>query len=84
MYYDHIITKKKVEEGDKIEDLVNPNSKKQVMAIGDSNCRNLQKGEILQLERKGYFIVDEAYLNAKKPIVLNYIPDGRLASPTAK
>ena len=77
VYYDHIITKKKIEEGDKIEDLVNPDSKKEVAAIGDSNCRNLQKGEIIQLERKGYFIVDEAYLNDKKPMVLNHIPDGR-------
>ena len=79
VYYDHLITKKKIEEGDKIEDLVNPDSKKEVMALGDANCRNLQKREIIQLERKGYFIVDEPYLNDKKPIVLNYIPDGRAA-----
>mmetsp|Transcript_4806 Transcript_4806/g.12100 ORF Transcript_4806/g.12100 Transcript_4806/m.12100 type:complete len:98 (-) Transcript_4806:274-567(-) len=74
-YYEHIITKKKLEEGDNIEDLVTPNSKREVTAIGCPNCRNLQKGEIIQLERKGYFIVDRPFLNAKSPIVLNSIPD---------
>ena len=48
----------------------------EVAAVADANCRNLQKGEIIQFERKGYFIVDE--LGGKnKPVVLNYIPDGR-------
>ena len=48
----------------------------EVAAVADANCRNLQKGEIIQFERKGYFIVDE--LGGKnKPMVLNYIPDGR-------
>jgi glutamyl-tRNA synthetase len=42
--------------------------------------RTLQKGDVLQLERKGYYIVDEPY-GAKgpgRPIVLFCIPDGRM------
>ena len=77
VYYDHLITKKKIEEGDNFEDLVNTKSKVETMAIADGNCRNLQKSEIIQFERKGYFIVDEPYMNDSKPIVVNYIPDGR-------
>ncbi|QDZ20551.1 glutamate--tRNA ligase [Chloropicon primus] len=77
VYYDHLITKKKIEEGDNFEDLVNTKSKVETMAIADGNCRNLQKSEIIQFERKGYFIVDEPYMKESKPIVLNYIPDGR-------
>jgi glutamyl-tRNA synthetase len=79
IYYDHLITKKKLEEGDNVEDLVNPNSMKEVPVIGDANCRNLQKSEIIQIERKGYFIVDQPYINEKNPMVLNHIPDGKQA-----
>ena len=46
-------------------------------ASGDSNMRILQKGDIIQLERKGYFIVDEPLTKPGKPIVLFTIPDGR-------
>ena len=46
-------------------------------ALGDANMRSLQKGDILQLERKGYFIVDAPLTRANKPIVLFAIPDGR-------
>ena len=48
----------------------------EVDALGDANMRKLQKGEVLQLERKGYFIIDQPYLKAK-PMVLFAIPDGR-------
>lgn len=77
VFYDHIITKKKIEEGDNIADLVNADSMKEEAALGDANMRSLNKGEVLQLERKGYFIVDEPYISAKKPMTLLYIPDGR-------
>ena len=76
-YYTHIITKKKLEDGDNIESLVNPNSKREELALGDANTRSLNKGEVLQLERKGYFIVDQPYISSKKPVILIYIPDGR-------
>lgn len=76
VYYDHLINKKKIEEGDRIEDLVTKDSKKEVEAIGDANMRSLQLREIIQLERKGYFIVDEI---GRKSLTLNYIPDGRKA-----
>merc|ERR1711959_336810 len=76
VYYDHLINKKKIEEGDRIEDLVTKDSKKEVEAIGDASMRSLQLREIIQLERKGYFIVDEI---GRKSLTLNYIPDGRKA-----
>ena len=46
-------------------------------ALGDSNMRILQKGEVIQLERKGYYMVDKPYLRPGKPMVLFNIPDGR-------
>ena len=41
-------------------------------------CSTLQKGDIIQLERKGFYKVDAAYGgDAAKPAVLLAIPDGK-------
>jgi glutamyl-tRNA synthetase len=50
-----------------------------VHAQGDHNMRSLAKGEVLQLERKGYFIVDVPAdpAHPERPMVLFNIPDGR-------
>lgn len=41
--------------------------------------RTLSKGDVLQLERRGYYIVDVAFnpQQPDQPIVLFNIPDGR-------
>ncbi|KAG2694083.1 hypothetical protein I3760_08G124700 [Carya illinoinensis] len=75
--FDYLITKKKLEEGEDFLDVVNPCTKKETAALGDSNLRNLHRGEILQLERKGYFRCDVPFIRPSKPIVLYAIPDGR-------
>ncbi len=49
----------------------------EVAAEGDANMRTLQKGDVLQLERKGYFIVDEPLARVGRPAVLFAIPDGK-------
>lgn len=77
--FGYLITKPKPEEEDEFENLVNPNTKFESSAVGDANMRTLQKGDIIQLERKGYFIVDAPLLRPGKPIVLLSIPDGRVA-----
>ncbi|KAK9291427.1 hypothetical protein L1049_019374 [Liquidambar formosana] len=75
--FDYLITKKKLEEGEDFLDVVNPCTKRETAALGDSNMRNLKRGEILQLERKGYFRCDAPFVRPSKPIVLFAIPDGR-------
>ncbi|CAL1390223.1 unnamed protein product [Linum trigynum] len=75
--YDHLITKKKLEEDESFMDVLNPCTKKETAALGDSNIRNLKHGEILQLERKGYYICDAPFVRPSKPVVLIGIPDGR-------
>ncbi|KAI8552989.1 hypothetical protein RHMOL_Rhmol06G0310300 [Rhododendron molle] len=75
--FDCLITKKKLEEGEDFLDVLNENTKKETAALGDSNMRNLQRGDILQLERKGYFRCDVPFVRPSKPIVLFAIPDGR-------
>ncbi|WJX38459.1 glutamate--tRNA ligase [Trifolium repens] len=77
MEFDYLITKKKLEEGEDFIDVLNPSTKKETLAYGDANMRNLQRGEVLQLERKGYFRCDVPFVRPSKPIVLFAIPDGR-------
>ncbi|KAK1317991.1 hypothetical protein QJS10_CPA05g00040 [Acorus calamus] len=58
--FDYLITKKKLDEGEDFLDVLNPCTRWETTAFGDSNMRNLKRGEILQLERKGYFRCDPA------------------------
>ncbi|GAB2292316.1 hypothetical protein Dimus_026564 [Dionaea muscipula] len=75
--FDYLITKKKLEEDEDFVDVLNPCTRKETLAFGDSNMRNLQHGEILQLERKGYFRCDVPFFRSSKPVILFAIPDGR-------
>jgi glutamyl-tRNA synthetase len=47
--------------------------------LGDVNFREIPSGTVLQLERRGYYIVDIAWdpAHPDKPAVLLNIPDGR-------
>lgn len=47
MEYDHLITKKKIEENDKVADLTNHNSRLSTAAIGEGTMRNLKVGEYI-------------------------------------
>ena len=78
-HYGYLITKKKLEDEDTFEEFVNKNSIRIYDAIGDLNMKELNKGDIIQLERKGYYIVDIPHDASKptEPIVLFDIPDGR-------
>ncbi|KAI8555273.1 hypothetical protein RHMOL_Rhmol05G0162200 [Rhododendron molle] len=78
--FDYLIPKKKLEEGEDFLDVLNEGTKKETAGLGDSNMRNLQRGDILQLERKGYFRCDVPFVRPSKPIVLFDIPDGRQQS----
>ncbi|XP_009129934.1 glutamate--tRNA ligase, cytoplasmic [Brassica rapa] len=81
--FDYLITKKKLEEDDEVAAFVNPYTKKETSALGDSNMRNLQRGDVIQLERKGYYRCDVPFVKSSKPIVLFSIPDGRQHQPLA-
>ncbi|XP_016445352.2 glutamate--tRNA ligase, cytoplasmic-like [Nicotiana tabacum] len=75
--FDYLITKKKLEEDENFVDVVNPCTRKETPALGDSNMRNLKRGDVLQLERKGYFRCDVPFIRPTKSIVLFAIPDGK-------
>lgn len=69
-----------LDEDEDFVDVLNPCTKKEVAALGDSNMRNLKRNDIVQLERKGYFRCDVPFLRPSKPMVLYAIPDGRQQS----
>ncbi|KAI9268783.1 tRNA synthetases class I, catalytic domain-containing protein [Sporodiniella umbellata] len=81
--YDYLITKKKVEDGDEVKDLVTPVSEFKVPAIADGNIKQLKKGSIIQFERKGYYILD-APATDSEPAHFICIPDGKAASMASK
>ncbi|KAI7863062.1 tRNA synthetases class I, catalytic domain-containing protein [Spinellus fusiger] len=81
--YDYLINKKKVEEGDDLKDLITPVTEFKTFAIADANIKDLKKGDIIQFERKGYYILD-AEATADTPAIFILIPDGKAASIASK
>ena len=78
-HFGYLVTKRKLEEGDAFEEFVNRNSVESTRVVGDGNLREGGKGDVIQLERRGYYIIDEPFdaQNPEKPIVLFDIPDGK-------
>ena len=74
--YGHLINVKKFEDNMKIEDIVNNNSKFETPAFAESIILQAKKGDKIQFERRGYFIVDKLPEN-DKPMYLINIPDGK-------
>lgn len=73
--YSDILTKDRLEENDNFEEFVNKDSEQIEYLRGDINLRLLQKGDTIQLERRGYYICD----SISAPLTLIEIPDGRAA-----
>ncbi|KAM0905668.1 hypothetical protein ACQ4PT_017259 [Festuca glaucescens] len=78
--FDYLINKKKLEEDENFLDNLNPCTRHEALALGDPNMRNVKQGEVIQLERKGYYRCDVPFVRSSKPIVLFSIPDGRQKS----
>ncbi|KAH0575281.1 Glutamate-tRNA ligase [Spironucleus salmonicida] len=75
VYYGQLVTKAILEENDDFKDFVNPNSKREFGAYVQDNFADYVKvGDILQLERMGFYYVDKIEDNE---YVLNYVPEGK-------
>lgn len=75
--FDNLISKDKLEETDKFEDFINPDTLAETEVIGDAGLKSVLHNEIIQLERRGYYRVDRPYISRDKPLVLYMIPDGK-------
>ena len=75
--FDNLLNKAKLELTDNFKDHLNPHTMAASDVIGDAGLKTLQKDEIIQLERRGYYRVDRPYISKEKPLVLFMIPDGK-------
>lgn len=73
--FDHLLTKDKLEEGDDAMNFINPNTVFRDDAVADENVKDLEQGDIIQFERKGYYRLDEPYEEGKKAVFF-CIPTG--------
>ena len=46
-------------------------------AKGEAAFRSVKKGEIVQVERRGFYICDRPYLRPDEPMKLFFVPDGK-------
>ncbi|XP_041109091.1 bifunctional glutamate/proline--tRNA ligase-like isoform X3 [Polyodon spathula] len=88
--YDHLITKPVLGKEDNFKDYINKNSKTEERMLGDPCLKDLKKGDIIQLQRRGFYICDQPYEPVspysckESPCVLLFIPDGHTKEmPTA-
>ncbi|KAK0497034.1 glutamate-tRNA ligase [Armillaria luteobubalina] len=80
--YDYLITKKKLEENDDVNDFITPVTEFREAALADANVRDLKKGDYMQFERKGYFVFDGAGADGNLEFIR--IPDGKAAGLASK
>uniref|UniRef100_A0A8C8B9M4 Bifunctional glutamate/proline--tRNA ligase n=1 Tax=Otus sunia TaxID=257818 RepID=A0A8C8B9M4_9STRI len=80
--YEHLITKPVLGKDEDFKQYINQNSKQEELMLGDPCLRDLKKGDIIQLQRRGFFICDQPYEPVSPysckdaPCILIYIPDG--------
>lgn len=80
--FDHLITKPVLGRDEDFKQYVNRSSKQEEVMLGDPCLKNVKKGDIVQLQRRGFYICDEPYEPIsphsckEAPCILIYIPDG--------
>lgn len=77
--FGYLMTKDKLGKNDDWEDFMTKGEDfySTSDALIDENAMNLKVGDIMQLERKGYYRVDEEYGGLGRPLVLFSIPTGK-------
>uniref|UniRef100_A0A673BNK3 Bifunctional glutamate/proline--tRNA ligase n=1 Tax=Sphaeramia orbicularis TaxID=375764 RepID=A0A673BNK3_9TELE len=77
-----LISKAVITKDDDFKEYINKNSKLEEKMLGDPCLKNVKKGDIIQLQRRGFYICDQPYEPVspnsckESPCVLIYIPDG--------
>ena len=81
--FDYLISKATLENEDDFKDFLNLDTRFEEEALGDPNLSSLKQGDIIQLQRKGFFICDQPHhldIHTSKwsPCVLFSIPSGHM------
>jgi bifunctional glutamyl/prolyl-tRNA synthetase len=91
VYFDHIISKSVLGKDEDFKDYIGHNTRTEIRMLGDTELSNLKKSDIIQLQRRGFFICDSPYrplsryTGRESPVILFAIPDGHTkdSAPTA-
>ncbi|KAK9303850.1 hypothetical protein QLX08_004581 [Tetragonisca angustula] len=82
VYFNHIICKPVLGKDDDYKDFVAKETRIEVQMLGEIALKRVEKGEIIQLQRKGFFRCDVPYApispfsSREQPLILFHIPDG--------
>uniref|UniRef100_A0A646QDB6 Bifunctional glutamate/proline--tRNA ligase n=1 Tax=Hemiscolopendra marginata TaxID=943146 RepID=A0A646QDB6_9MYRI len=82
VYFEHIISKTVLDKDDDFKNFINTNTKTEVFMLGEPEMAKIKKSEIIQLQRRGFFICDSPYESLSRfssresPVILFHIPDG--------
>jgi glutamyl-tRNA synthetase len=78
VHFDHLILCAKLDDDDDFKQHVNPITRTVTTALGDPSLKLVRAGDVIQLERKGFFRCDRAYNSLTgDAAILFAIPDGR-------
>lgn len=75
--FDNLLNKASLEENEDFKDFINTKNLATMTAFGDAGFRLLKQDQIIQIERRGYYRVDQAWEAGKKDLHLFMIPDGK-------
>ncbi|XP_034131369.1 bifunctional glutamate/proline--tRNA ligase isoform X2 [Drosophila guanche] len=82
VYFDNIISKAVLGKDEDFKQFIGHKTRDEVAMLGDPELKKCKKGDIIQLQRRGFFKVDNAYAppspysGVPSPIILFSIPDG--------
>lgn len=82
-HFDHIISKAVLDKDEDFKSYCTHQTEFEFDLLGDVEMKGLKKGEIVQISRRGYYIVDKEY-SGDQPLILFNIPEGnKNESPTS-
>ncbi|XP_077511678.1 glutamyl-prolyl-tRNA synthetase [Amblyomma americanum] len=89
VFFDHILSKQVLGKDDDFKDFVRKETRLEVPMLGDPLLAKVKKSDIIQIQRKGFFICDQPYdqeaarhTSVEGPLVLYHIPDGTQSTST--
>nr|XP_034191285.1 bifunctional glutamate/proline--tRNA ligase isoform X1 [Osmia lignaria] len=86
VYFEHIIRKPVLGKDDDFKNFIAKDTRVEVQMLGEVELKRVKKGEIIQLQRKGFFRCDVPYASAspfsskEQPLILFHVPDGHTIS----
>ncbi|XP_055357767.1 bifunctional glutamate/proline--tRNA ligase-like [Paramacrobiotus metropolitanus] len=81
MQYDYLISKGNLGKDEDFQKFINTDNKKEIVMLGDPELQTIKKGDIIQLQRRGFYVCDSPAAG-NKPVVLIFVPDGKETAAT--